>query len=65
MSVIWIEKRCPDCGALRDVQYRQELVPAALPVPTGWHVTERRGSWKYITRATGNAEVCECIPWEY
>lgn len=60
MSTHWREERCPDCGALRNVEYAERTVPSDTPTPTGWHVTRRGATWTRIERATGWTEVCDC-----
>lgn len=59
---VWREERCPDCHALRDVQYVRRAMAVGEPIVRGhgWHVVGRQGCWKIVETRTGYAELCDC-----
>lgn len=56
----WRSETCLDCGESRDREWLYRLVGKSTPIPRGWRVANRRGSWKTIEARTRWTTLCLC-----
>lgn len=60
MATEWRAEICDECGETREREHVTDLVTSASPVPRGWRVDSRRGSWKTLVRRTRFTTLCLC-----